>query len=43
MIWSAVLYPEFFLAYRYMYREQDFNESNGEDTVRQTDKHYGSI
>ena len=32
---DAVPYPEFFLAYRYMY--QDLNETIGEHTVRQTD------
>ena len=47
--YEAVLYPEFFWAYRYMYQDQDFNESIGERTVReretdrQTNKNYGSI
>ena len=33
-----VPYPEFFWAYRYMYRDRDFNESIGEQTIRQTDQ-----
>ena len=36
--YEAVLYPEFFWAYQYMYQDQDFNESIGECTVRQTDR-----
>ena len=34
----TVPYPEFFWAYRYMYRDRDFNESIGEHTVKQTDR-----
>ena len=35
---DAVLHPEFFWAYRYMYWDQDFNESIGESTVKHTDR-----
>ena len=38
MLDIAVLYPEFFWYTRYMYRNQDFNKSIGECTVRQTDR-----
>ena len=38
MFGVVVLYPEFFWACRYMYRERDFNKSIGEPTVRQTDR-----
>ena len=31
------IYQEFFWAYQYMYQDQDFEESIGEYTVRQTD------
>ena len=34
----TVSYPEFFWVYRYMYQDQDFIESIGKHTVRQTDQ-----
>ena len=34
----TVPYPEFFWAYRYMYRDRDFNEIIGERIVKQTDR-----
>ena len=37
MLGVAVPYPEFFLTYWYMYRDQDFNKSIGEHIFRQTD------
>ena len=37
MLGVAVPYPEFFWTYWYMYRDQDFNKSIGDRTVRQTD------
>ena len=33
----AVMCPEFFWAYWYMYWDRDFNKSIGKRTVRQTD------
>ena len=36
---KSVPYPELFWAYRYMYRDRDFNESIGEPTMRQTVRH----
>ena len=38
MLGVAVPYPEFLWTYWYMYRDQDFNKSIGERTVRQTDR-----
>ena len=39
MILVSVLWPEFFWAYWYMYRDRDFNRSIEERTNRQTDRH----
>ena len=38
MLEVVVLYPEFFWAYRDMYRDKDFNKNIGECTVRQTNQ-----
>ena len=38
MTYTASTIPRFFLAYRYMYRDRDFNESIGELAVTQTNQ-----
>ena len=38
MTYTASTIPRFFLAYRYMHRDRDFNESIGELAVTQTNQ-----